>query len=590
MCKRPWHKLPILFSLLKLIQFRNQLRKHNLHDTSQLPDQDKLPKPKPIASNYLQARTADGSYNDLKHCEMGMAGTRFGRNVPLEEAQPDPAKLLTPSPRLISNKLLARKEFVPAESLCLLAAAWIQFETHDWFSHGNNQPDQKIEVPLPAGDTWEQEHGRPLRIDKTLEDSSRTGDTLHPPTFINHETHWWDASQVYGSNQERVDQVRAHVDGKLSLGEDNLIPIDPTTGTDLVGNPGTWWLGIGLLHTLFVREHNLACDHLKARFPDWSDDQLFDHARLIVAAITAKIHTVEWTTAILPHPVTQIALRANWWGILGPDFKRAFGRIGDSEILSGIVGLSKTEHDTAPYYLTEEFTSVYRMHPLVRDEYELYSVKDGKLIQKTGFPEIFDKQARHLMETVPMADLFYSFGIMNPGAVTLHNYPQFMRQLVKGNGETFDLAAVDILRDRERGVPRYRRFRELLGRGRINSFEEICPSKPQWAKELREIYSDDLNSVDLMVGMYAEDVPEGFGFSDTAFRIFILMASRRLRSDRFFTKDYRAEIYTQWGLDWIDKTTMSNLLLRHYPDLAPALRGVDNAFAPWRKVRTTQTS
>ncbi len=35
----------------------------------------------------------------------------------------------------------------------------------------------------------------------------------------------------------------------------------------------------------------------------------------------------------------------------------------------------------------------------------------------------------------------------------------------------------------------------------------------------------------------AEDFPEGFAFSDTAFRIFILMASRRLNSDRFFT-DY----------------------------------------------------
>jgi len=30
------------------------------------------------------------------------------------------------------------------------------------------------------------------------------------------------------------------------------------------------------------------------------------------------------------------------------------------------------------------------------------------------------------------------------------------------------------------------------------------------------------------------------GFSDTAFRVFILMASRRLKSDRFFTRDYNA--------------------------------------------------
>ena len=29
---------------------------------------------------------------------------------------------------------------------------------------------------------------------------------------------------------------------------------------------------------------------------------------------------------------------------------------------------------------------------------------------------------------------------------------------------------------------------------------------------------------------------------------------------------------------------MSDVLLRHYPGLEPALRGVDNAFAPWKRV------
>jgi hypothetical protein len=83
--------------------------------------------------------------------------------------------------------------------------------------------------------------------------------------------------------------------------------------------------------------------------------------------------------------------------------------------------------------------------------------------------------------------------------------------------------------------------------------------------------------------MLAEDLPDGFGFSDTAFRVFILMASRRLKSDRFFTTDWRPETYTQVGIDWINSNDMSSVLLRHYPDLAPALRGVKNAFAPWSR-------
>jgi len=60
------------------------------------------------------------------------------------------------------------------------------------------------------------------------------------------------------------------------------------------------------------------------------------------------------------------------------------------------------------------------------------------------------------------------------------------------------------------------------------SFVDQLSDNPRWVAQLRRIYADDIDSVDLMVGLYAEPVPPGFGFSDTAFRIFILMASRRL--------------------------------------------------------------
>ena len=86
-----------------------------------------------------------------------------------------------------------------------------------------------------------------------------------------------------------------------------------------------------------------------------------------------------------------------------------------------------------------------------------------------------------------------------------------------------------------------------------------------------------------MIGMYAERKPKGFGFSDTAFRIFILMASRRIESDRFFTRDYRPEVYTKEGIDWVEDNSMRTLLLRHFPELEPALRGVENPFAPWQR-------
>jgi hypothetical protein len=87
---------------------------------------------------------------------------------------------------------------------------------------------------------------------------------------------------------------------------------------------------------------------------------------------------------------------------------------------------------------------------------------------------------------------------------------------------------------RELGVPRYAEFRRLLHLPVPKTFDDVTSNKA-WAAELAEVYGGDIDSLDVVTGMYAEDRPEGFAFSDTAFRIFILMASRRLNSDRFFT-------------------------------------------------------
>ena len=145
-----------------------------------------------------------------------------------------------------------------------------------------------------------------------------------------------------------------------------------------------------------------------------------------------------------------------------------------------------------------------------------------------------------------------------------------------------DLAATDIMRTRELGVPRYNEFRKLLHLPPANSFEELT-GDPALAEKMRRVYNNNLDRVDLIIGMFAEKRPQGFAFSETAFRIFIVMASRRLNSDRFLTEDFKPEVYTQVGMDWIRDNTMITVLLRHYPQLRSALRGVDNAFTPWSR-------
>ena len=82
--------------------------------------------------------------------------------------------------------------------------------------------------------------------------------------------------------------------------------------------------------------------------------------------------------------------------------------------------------------------------------------------------------------------------------------------------------------------------------------------------------------------MHCEDRRRtGFGFSDTAFRIFILMASRRLKSDRFFTADFTPEIYTPAGFAWIADNSLRSVLERHAPQLRPHFANIRNVFFPW---------
>jgi hypothetical protein len=568
-----WDALPRPLALLVLVGIRQRLRHRNLHDTGTgVP----LEPATSDGDRHLTARTLDGSYNDLSDPAMGAIGARFGRNVPLDRTWPEELpSILEPNPRLVSRELLTRERFIPATTLNVLAAAWLQFEVHDWFSHGKNEREQPWEVDVAADDSWRE---RPMRIPRTRRDPTWT-DGGTPPTYVTADSHWWDGSQIYGSERGFADALRANEDGKLRLDERGLLPQDLERHVDLEGVAANFWLGLGVLHTLFTLEHNAICDRLRSVHPTWSDDRLFDTARLVNAALMAKIHTVEWTPGIIAHPTTQLAMRANWWGVLGEGVRRRAGRVGRGEVLSGIPG-SPTDHHGVPYSLTEEFVAVYRMHPLLPDDYVFRSPKDDTLLEQRTFPEIGVRGTRARLEELGMPTCLYSFGRAHPGAITLHNYPRFLQNLERPDGTTVDLAATDVLRVRERGVPRYNEFRRLFHLRPAESFEDL---NPEHADELRRVYGD-VERLDLMIGLYAEPRPRGFGFSDTAFRVFILMASRRIKSDRFLTRDYTPSVYTREGLDWVAETSMGDVLLRHFPELGPALHGVSNAFAPWTPV------
>ncbi len=455
-------------------------------------------------------RSADGTCNDLGNPHVGAANVAFGRNVnPIFIDKNAAEKLMTPNPALVSKEFFTRDEFKPVPFLNMLAAVWIQFMNHDWLTHGRNKEENPHRVRV--------EDGPDKVVEQTKDNPTNRNqyDQKFGKVSLNEVTHWWDGSQIYGSSQKDQNlirsgkaEVRSGTEGLLlteqfKSGKEllpkaaNFNPRDnkQNQGYEVTGFRDNWWLGLSMLHTLFVKEHNAIAkellkkhvtrDHSGNRWI-WEngservylddrqlDEKIFQTARLINAAVMAKIHTVEWTPAILPNPTLRTAMYINWYGGINPQtlfngqgpLSRAVRHVSNRAdwfkitqtgyLIGGIVG-DKTNNHGTPYSITEEFTSVYRLHSLLPEKLHIKTLQQKDLVKPISFADTRNDRSYALMEKYDLKDLYYSFGTQNPGQLVLNNYPKFMQNLeIPGHG-TMDLGMVDIIRDRERGpCPRF---------------------------------------------------------------------------------------------------------------------------------------
>jgi hypothetical protein len=286
-------------------------------------------------------------------------------------------------------------------------------------------------------------------------------------------------------------------------------------------------------------------------------------------------------------------------------------------------------------------------------EFRALDKDPNEIREKIAVIDTFRGKATDAMHSGGLANWALSMGRQRLGALALRNHPQFLQNLdLRPRLDTkIDVAALDIIRDRERGVPRFNEFRRQIGLRQLTRFDDFIDQHlPDGSKEkaeqraladtLRTIYGqhdcdaskvitdaqldesghpindclghpngkrvDNIEDVDLVVGWLAESTrPHGYAISETQFHIFIINASRRLFSDRFFTSSFRPAFYTQFGFDWVNNngpdgkqfedgepnghkqeiSPLKRVLLRAMPELAPELEHVVNAFDPWARDR-----
>src|SRR6266700_1222900 len=733
--------------------------------------------------SLVRFRTLTGICNDIDNPAMGSVGQLFGRNAQFESTYPelgldqlaknrhgDRLALLKPDPQVISRKLFTRDEskspncnqghgapgtdsdcaYKKAPFFNVIAAYWIQFMTHDWFTHMQDaRNDTRIMASLGCASERVNNTQQPVTPARAAELGCRPADKMEaaliaekgaPGTLRNLNTAGWDASQIYGYDDNSRRRMRREpsdpaklqlVNARTGTFGDELgylpefgspcAPGAPATGCDpirpewagqeAVANPDNWSIGMSFLHTVFVREHNVIVNEFcklargnpdadsGLRNPDRpaqaiayaqvTNDELFEIARLIVAAEIAKIHTTEWTPQLLYDEPLYTAMNSNWSGLFRDNplasevtkrivAKRAsadnaklhtqlysalaagpgiFGTGGDREYPQDM--MAGVNHFGVPFNFPEEFVSVYRLHPLVPDMIEFRSLSDpDKIAKRIPVIDTFRAKATAKMHEGGLSSWALSFGRQRLGLLELRNHPQFLQNLDLRPrlDTTLDIAALDIIRDREHGVPRFNEFRRQIGLRQLTSFDDFIDhslpadssalkAQQDIAKTLREVYGqhkcddkktitsaqrmivsqatltqpavtkpitdclghpdgsmvDNVEDVDITVGFLGEPVrPHGYAISETQFQIFIINASRRLFSDRFFTSSFRPEFYTQFGVDWVmnngpDGTVMEDgkpngheqevlpmkrVLLRTMPERKAELKTVINAFDP----------
>ncbi len=380
--------------------------------------------------------------------------------------------------------------------------------------------------------------------------SLESGADSYGRKYRNQVTHWWDASHIYGSDAETIKRVRTipegvtgvvdsnnkalspgemYPDGKIAVDEVNrklYYREDPKNDQEVLPITGfndNWWVGLEMIHTVFALEHNKVAARLKKDLDSNIDkkeqpytywkrittdaatkptekeslrsDFLFEKSRMIVAALIAKIHTVEWTPAILDNPGLRMGMHANWYGAKSvvqnvPLVNRLSGKRIMSKstqlVYNGLTGPGSLNLYNVPFTLTEEFVSVYRMHSLLADKVDLYKVGNSerstyRMINDARDGDVATSLTAHDMNST---DWMFSFGRNYAGLMTLHNYPQFMedmevrrntRNQKKDHPIKMNMGAVDVFRDRERHVPRYNEFRRQFNipGGPIERFEEL---------------------------------------------------------------------------------------------------------------------
>ncbi len=473
-----------------------------------------------------EIRTYDGTNNNLAHPSWGASFIHLQRFGPSDYADgiSTLAGPLRPSARVISNNIVdqTEDETIPNDfGTSDFIWQWGQFLDHD-IDLTDGSTDEEANIAVPAGDPFFDPTGSGsvvIPFNRALYDPETGTDLKNPREQENEITSWIDASMIYGSDDERAAALRAGPDSPfLKTSPGNLLPynVDALANANgFVQDPTTLFLagdvrvneqlGLAVMHTLFVREHNRLARRLQRQHSNADAEEIFQTARRLVAAEIQIITYNEFLPALLGR--NAISRYRRYDPEINPsifnEFSVAAYRLGHSLLSNEIFRLDATgqEIDAGHVALRDAFFTA-PIH--LQSEHDLDPILRGLASQP------------HQKLDVKIVNALRNFLFGQPG---------------QGG---FDLASLNIQRGRDHGVGSYNDTREALGMPRVSDFDEIT-SDTDLQQALFDTYGS-VDDIDLWIGGLAEDplVNEGSQLGPL-FREILVRQFEALRDgDRFW--------------------------------------------------------
>ena len=254
-----------------------------------------------------------------------------------------PLTNVLPNPRLVSSTCHTDQD-VPSQKLTQLFTIFAQFVDHDLTLAATytvpdccaNATDTEKCAPITVNNDPFYSNGKCLNFARSLIFCEELDCTTDP---MNSLTAFIDGSNIYGSDNGNLTQLRAFSGGKLATTSPSMLPL--VNGAFKAGdsraieNPA-----LASMHTLFMREHNRIAQLIQSKFPTWSDEKVFQHTRRIVIAEYSNIVFGEFlplilgTAAIFPNGALLTQYNPNIDPSIANEFSVAAFRFGHT-LLNG---------------------------------------------------------------------------------------------------------------------------------------------------------------------------------------------------------------------------------------------------------------